>query len=58
LHTQLLREEDNSMEDLKTLLEVINEYKLKMLLEDNQETVEYEFTFNILSMLNENSNCS
>lgn len=30
LHTQLLREEDNSMEDLKTLLEVINEYELKI----------------------------
>lgn len=30
LYTQLLREEDSSMEDLKTLLEVINEYELKI----------------------------
>lgn len=30
LYTQLLREEDNSMEDLKTLLEVVNEYELKI----------------------------
>lgn len=34
----------------KLLKEIIG-----MLLEDNQETAEYEFAFNILSMLNKNS---
>ena len=63
LHTQLLREEDNSMEDLKTLLDVINDNNLKITSGDFKNYIitryydeeNLERTFSLYELLN-NSN--
>lgn len=63
LYTQLLREEDNSMEDLKTLLDVINENNLKIASNDFKNYIitkyydeeKLEKTFSLYELLN-NSN--
>ncbi len=63
LYTQLLREEDNAMEDLKTLLDVINDNNLQITSGDFKDSIitkyydeeNLERTFSLYELLN-NSN--
>ena len=63
LYTQLLRKEDNSMEDLKTLLEVISENNIKINKDDFKDYIiskyydgeNIEKTFSLYELLNKSN---